>query len=240
MLLSELRTDVRERIGEDAADFFTDAEVDRAINLGVTTFTAEEPWPWLYTAFTSTLAGGATTKQLPNNVSVHRFFNLAIFGGDLARGRLLERVEPEQGFQLRYDYTNLNSSPTYYYISAAVQTAGATIYTVTVTPTPNVSYDMEALYMRVPAVLASAGDEPDMPDEFQPAVAAWAAGHLYLKEMDISQKSQEQFALYNKVLEQARKVLEVHVDSDVAWGREAPLRRFAKSTIWDRLPSQLG
>jgi hypothetical protein len=236
--LTDIRTDVRERIGEDAADFFTDAEVDRAINLGVTTFSAEELWPWLYTTYSSTLLSGVTTKALPDDVSIHRFFNLAIFGGDLSRGRLLERVDPQAGFRIKYSYTALNQAPIYYFVSAA-ENAGATTYTITFVPTPNTSYDLEGIYLRKPAVLSAGGDEPDIPEEFQPAVPAWAAGHLLLKEVQISQKAQEQFALYNKVAEQARKLLEVHLDMRTAWSRQTPLRRL-KPSVFDRISGQLG
>jgi len=76
--LTEMVVDVRERIGEDSADFFTDAEVIRALNLGVTTFTAEEAWPWLYTEFSLTLGEGQTELELPSNVSIHRAFAIRL------------------------------------------------------------------------------------------------------------------------------------------------------------------
>lgn len=238
--LSEIRTDVRERIGEDSADFFTDAEVDRAINLAVTTFTAEEPWPWLYTEWDSSIAQGVDTLELPSNVSVHRVFNLSLINGSLYRGRMLERLQPAAGFKARYEFQALNQAPIYYYVTAATRDAAETLYVVKFIPVPDVDYDIEAQYLRVPAELTDASDVPDLPDEFHPALPAWGAAHLFLKEMQVSQKAQEQFQLYGSVLQQARKLLEVQVDENMAWSRETPLRRMGRGRTTDRIASTLG
>jgi hypothetical protein len=238
MDLSDIRTDVRERIGEDAADFFTDPEVDRAINLAQTTFTAEEPWPWLYTEWVTTIAEGQDTLELPDNVSIHRTFNLSIFGGSLTRGRMLERVSPDDGFRIRHEYEALVQPPTFYYLTSASVDVDTTLYVVRLTPVPDTDYDVEAQYLRVPLELSAPDDTPDLPAEFHPALPAWAAAHLFLKEMDISQKAQEQFQLYFGVVAQAKKALEVHVDESVAWSKEQPTRRRLRVT--DRIPLTLG
>src|SRR6185436_13344270 len=105
--------------------FFTDAEVDRAINLAQTTFTAEEPWPWLYTEWATTIAEGQDTLELLDNVSIHRTFNLSIFGGSLNKGRILERVSPDEGFRIRHEYEGLTQPPSYYYLTSASVDADA-------------------------------------------------------------------------------------------------------------------
>lgn len=238
MDLGDIRTDVRERIGEDSADFFTDAEVDRAINIAQTTFIAEEPWPWLYTEWATSIAEGVDTLELPSNASLHRVFNLSIFGGSLYRGRQLERVEPAAGFRIRHGYEAANACPRYYYLTSATRDAAEVLYVVRLTPVPDVDYDIEAQYLRVPAELTGSTDVPDLPDEYHPALPAWAAGHLFLKEMDISQKAQEQFQLYFGVLAQARKLLEVQVDEQIAWSRGTPTR--FRPTVWDRIGGTLG
>lgn len=238
MDLADIRTDVRERIGEDTADFFTDAEVDRAINLAQTTFTAEELWPWLYTEYATTIAEGEDTLELPENVSWHRLFNLTVFGGALYRGRLVERVEPQAGFRARHEFSGSPSCPSYYYLTSAASDASSTIYVARFIPVPDVDYDIEAQYLRVPADLVSTDDVPDMPLEFHPALPAYAAAHLFLKEMEISQKAQEQYQLYFNVLAQAKKLLEVQVDENVAWSREVPLRRRVRAI--DRIAPNLG
>jgi hypothetical protein len=237
--LSDLRTDVRERIGEDTADFFTDAEVDRAINLAQTTFTAEEPWPWLYTEYATTISEGEDTLELPSSVSFHRFFNLTIFGDNIYRGRQLERLEPQAGFRVRHEFAGASGCPIYYYLTSASVDSSETLYVVKFTPTPDVDYDLEGQYLRVPAEMTSASDVPDMPTEYAPAIAAWAAGHLFLKEMSISQKAQEQFQLYFGVLAQARKLLELQVDEKTAWGRDA-VRLRRRTGVIDRIAPNLG
>jgi len=237
--LGEMKTDVRERIGEDSADFFSDAEVIRAINLAQTTFTAEEPWPWLYTEWQTTIAEDQDTLELLDNVSIHRTFNLSLMGGTLSRGRMLERVSPDEGFRIRHEYEALSQAPQYYYLTSATVDADAVVYVVKLVPTPDTAYDIEALYLRVPLDLALDADTPDMPNEFAPALPAWAAGHLFLKEMEISQKAQEQFQLYYGVLAQAKKALEVQVDENVAWSRNVPTRA-RRLSVYDRIPLTLG
>jgi hypothetical protein len=239
--LTEMRTDVRERIGEDVADFFTDAEVDRALNLAQTTFTAEELWPWLFTEWETTIAEAVDELELPSNVSIHRAFNLSVMGGSLIRGRMLERLAPAAGFRARFEYETLPQTPAYYYLTASTRDVAEILYVVKFVPTPDTDYDVSALYLRVPVDLVANDDFPDLPDEFHPALPAWAAGHLFLKETgSVSQKAAEQFGLYGEVLRQARKVLEVHPDENVAWGRETPTRLRRRTSLRDRIPLTLG
>ncbi len=239
MDLADIRTDVRERIGEDTADFFTDAEVDRAINLALTTFTAEEPWPWLFTEHATTISEGEDTLELPDNVSWHRLFNLTVFGGSLYRGQLVERVEPQEGFRLRHEYAGVPRTPSYYYLTSATTDEASTVYVARFIPVPDEDYDLEAQYLRVPDPLEAADDVPDLPAEFHPALPAYASAHLFLKEMEISQKAQEQYQVYFTVLAQAKKLLEVQVDEQVAWGRDAVRLRRTGRTI-DRIAPNLG
>src|SRR6185436_18193500 len=104
---------------------------------------------------------------------------------------ILERVSPDEGFRIRHEYEGLTQPPSYYYLTSASVDADAVVYVVKLTPVPDVAYDVEAQYLRVPIDLSAPTDSPDMPQEFHPALPAWAAGHLFLKEMDISQKAQE-------------------------------------------------
>jgi len=238
--LTEMVVDVRERIGEDSADFFTDAEVIRALNLGVTTFTAEEAWPWLYTEFSLTLGEGQTELELPSNVSIHRAFAISLTGGSLTRGTPLERLSPERGFRARFEWEERPQTPIYYYLVAATRDESELLYVVRFVPVPDAEYDIEGLYLRVPDPLEDDDDVADLPDEYHPAVPAWAAGHLFLKELSISQKASEQFGLYGEVLRQARKTLEVHEDENIAYGRDLPSRYRRRSTLRDRIPLTLG
>lgn len=237
---AEMVTDVRERIGEDSADFFTDAEVIRALDLGVTTFTAEEQWPWLYTEFSVTLEEGQTEYELPANISIHRAFAISLTGGPLTQGQPLERLSPERGFRARFEWQERPQTPIYYYLTAATRDPEELIYVIRFVPVPDMEYDLEGLYLRVPDALTADDDVPDLPFEYHPAIPAWAAGHLFLKELSVSQKASEQFGLYGEVLRQARKVLEVHEDENLAYGRDLPSRYRRRSTLRDRIPLTLG
>lgn len=225
MDLTTLRLEVRERLGELESDFFSDAEVDRAINEAVKRFCAEEPWPWLITEFTSSLTSGNDELEFPENVSPNRVFNISVLNGSLAYPRMLERLEPSAGFRARYSRIS-TGIPLAYYITRTEDDAGAFTYIARVVPSPDVNYDVEGQYIAVPDDLTGVGDIPMIPDEYQEAVPARAAGKLFLKEQQISQKASEQFGIYFEVLQQAREEMQnVALDETVAWGREMPLSR---------------
>lgn len=246
MELTTLRLEVRERLGELTADFFTDDEVDRAINEAVKRFCAEEKWPFLITEWTSSITSASDELPLPSNVSLTRLFNLAIDSSSLAHPRMLERVDPQEGFALRHQYDTTTGSPRWYYIAStnlSVDEAPPIVYTARLIPAPDGDYDVEAQYMAVPVELSGASDEPMVPEEYQDAIPAWAAGKLFLKELSISQKANEQFAIYQKVLSQARADLKsFDLDEVVAWGRRHPLRGPWASTsdVYGRIPPTLG
>jgi len=245
MDFTTLQLEVRERLGELEADFFTDVEVKRAINEGIRRFHAEERWPWLYTEWSTTLSAATATKALPNDVSPNRVFNLSVDNASLAVPRTLERVEPSAGFRLRFTYDLHQGTPRYYYLYTAVQATLLTVYTVRFIPVPDIAQDIIAQYIRVPADLSAGADEPDMPEEYQEAIAAWAAGKLFLKEYSISQKASEQFAIYNKVLDQARgEMFEQPLDENIAWGREHPgevlVPRSGQDWVYGRIPPTVG
>jgi hypothetical protein len=226
MDLTILRAEVRERLGELSADFFADAEVDRAINDGQRRFNAEERWPWLVTEGSGTLATDAEDYVLPDNVQVNRMFNLTVFTAGGANPPPLERVDPNAGFRMRQSARNRNGRPVVYYLTKVQTDVSPTVqarYTVRVVPKADQEYSVEFQYYRMSPVLADAADQPDMPDEYHDAVAAWATGKLFQKELAISSKANEQFGLYQQVLEQARNdVGTLTTDEIVAWGRDRP------------------
>jgi hypothetical protein len=235
MNLTTIRTEVRERVGELSADFFTDAEVDRAINEAIRRFAFEEKWPFLLTEWSSALDGDDPELALPSNISASRVFNLSIDSDSLPGPRILQRVDAREGFALRHQNSAATGIPQWYYIARSNQNddnSPPIIYTAKVIPTPDQDYNVEALYMAVPIDLAAANDEPMIPEEYQDAIPAWAAGKLFLKEQAISQKASEQFGVYAKVLEQARlDYKSFNTDEIVAWGRRQPLRGRWASTM---------
>lgn len=240
MDLTTLRLEVRERLAELTADFFTVVEVDRAINEAIRRFASEERWPWLLTEWTDGIPVDEDTLDLPDNVSFTRTFNLSVSGGSLAFSRSLERVAPEEGFKLRHAYELQSSSPRWYYIGSSSNDGSALRYTARVIPTPDDDYDVEAQYYRVPDDLVNITDEPDMPEEYQEAVAAWAAGKLFLKELQVSQKASEQFSIYYKVLEQAKADTQsLDMDERLIWGGE-PVSERVRPTLFERIAATLG
>ncbi len=240
-----LRDEVRERLGELEEDFFLDVEVDRAINEAIKRFSAEERWEWLFTEATDTLPEATDELDLPLNVGPNRVFNISVSGGSLGTvsGRILEKVLPTEGFRLRHLWDPRTSSPRWYYITSAFSDAAGTTYTARFIPVPDADYDIEYQYLAVPDDLSGATDEPQIPLEYQEAIPAWAAGKLFLKEFSISQKANEQFALYAKVLQQARKDMkEFDYDETVAWGRHQPVYRYdyKDRAVRNRIPPTLG
>lgn len=244
MDLTDLRLEVRERLNELTADFYTTDEVDRAINEAIRRFCAEEQWPFLMTEWTSAIVTDDTELDLPSDVSLTRVFNLSIDGDNLSTARMLERVAPAEGFALRHQWQDHVGSPRWYYITRSNQStdnAPPVTYTAKLVPQSDGDYDVEAQYMAIPATLTLASEEPMVPTEYQEAIVAWATGKLFLKELQISQKASEQFRIYGTVLEQARKDLRsFSQDEVVAWGRKQPMRGYWAITPADRTPPTLG
>jgi hypothetical protein len=182
---------------------------------------------------------------LPSDISLTRVFNLAVDGTNLASPQMLERVDPQEGFALRFQYDGHTGTPRWYYITRSNQSddnAPPVTYTAKVIPVPDEAYDVEAQYFAVPTTLTGDAEEPMVPTEYQEAIVAWATGKLFLKELGISQKASEQFSLYAKVLEQARNDLKsFDLDETVALGRRLPTRGpWAQQTVRDRIPPILG
>lgn len=240
--------EVRERLGELEEDFFTDAEIKRALNEAVIRFSAEARWPWLTTEGTAQLDTGEDELVLPDNVSVNRTFNLSVTGDTLRIPIELEKVEPSAGFRLRHTYATRQSAPRWYYLTGAATDVDSdvnVVYTMKLIPTADVEYDLEYQYMREPAHLDADTDKPDMPLAYHEGMVAWATGKLFLKEMSISQKSSEQFQIYGMVVEQAKNdMFHPALDETVAWGREHPgeLRVPPSQRNWveSRIPPTLG
>lgn len=225
MNLTTLRLEVRERVGELTADFFTDAQVDRAINEAIRRFSQAERWPWLITDGDDALADDEDEVELPVNVSPNRVLNVAIEADGWERPKLLERVAPHEGFRLKMHGSLLTPiyGPRYYYILRASSSAGDTTYTLRFVPIADQDYTVTYQYYAVPEELTSASETPDVPVEYQDAIPSWAAGKLFLTELDISEKASEQFGMYAEILAQARaEVYEQSEDATFAMGREHP------------------
>lgn len=135
--------EVRARLQELSADFWTGNEVYRALNEGQRRFSAQEKWPWLWTQGSTTLAASTETLLLPAGVSAARMFNLGLtFSGD-ARPRTVRRVGPAEGLTLGLTrYTDAAEPLAYYMLSEEVEdsnelqslaNSGSTASTFTIT-----------------------------------------------------------------------------------------------------------
>jgi hypothetical protein len=135
--------DIRARLGELVPDFWTAAEVLRALNSACVRFAAAEKWEWLYTIGTDTLVAGETDLDLTPGVSVNRHFLLeGTFSGD-PRPRNPKRVTPSEGITLRRSMYTVSSEPTAYFLASvadsganeveSLENAGSTAGTFTLT-----------------------------------------------------------------------------------------------------------
>ena len=101
MDLGTMRTAVRARIGELEEDFWTDTEVDEAINEGQRRFLSSEKWPWLYTVRTDVLPLAQATLQLVSGVEYTRDFNIMLSSGSTIYPLLPIKVDAGTGFRIR-------------------------------------------------------------------------------------------------------------------------------------------
>jgi hypothetical protein len=218
--------EIRARLQELTADFWTDAEVLRALNEGVRRFNAEERWSWLYTVVGPIAVPANTpTLALQEGVSVNRQFDVLVtFSGD-TRPRALRRVGPAEGQRLRTLYTTGSSEGESYFLYSEADPDSDGLFTPTIrfVPVINRAFSLEYQYLRSSPPLVNGTDVLDVPEEYAMGPVAWATGNLWLKELRYSAKAEEQFTLYAQVLDAAKRDQRKFVlDSGFAWGRNAP------------------
>lgn len=226
MLYTDAITEVRARLQELVADFWTDSEIYRALNEGVTRFAMEEKWPYLYSVTTGVaLAASASTVAIAAGISYEREFNLMMLLAGDTRPRMPARVSPNEGYRLRMRYYTDQSEPIAYYIASEAGAAGVYTATIRFVPTLSRAATIEYQYIRDPVIVASGAttEHLDVPPEFAMGPVAYATGHLFLKELLHSQKADEQFSLYRKVVNDAmRESRKFTPDSHFAWGSTQP------------------
>lgn len=225
MITTTAILEVRARLQELTADFWTDSEVLRALNEGVKRFAAEERWPWLQTVVTN---GALTTPWtdfvLPENYDPTRLLNVAVYFSGDERPRRVQRVSPAEGFErLQRDYQG-RSEPVAYYVASATDADfdGQYIHTLTFVPKLNRNATIKYIYFRVPGILATT-ELLDIPEEYAMGAVAYATGLLWTKELQDSRKAEEQFGLYAQVVDSAKKnYRKLPQDSQFTWGGEGP------------------
>jgi hypothetical protein len=220
-----IRTEVRDIIGEDSADFWTDAELNRHINEGLKRWTGENRWSYLLTESTGQLLAGDADYQLTEGVADYRHLNIMLTRDGDTRPYLAKRVSPARGFRLRQAYYTPQSYPTWFYVTSAVDVDndGVFITTIKFIPEPTNNVDLEFQHYRTPEPLDADLDVPDMPLAYHKALVHFAAGTAWLKELSAGQKAQEQFSLYDAIVREAQGDEESAADDEVlVWGGDTP------------------
>ena len=119
MNLGQLRTELRNILGEEEEDFWDDTELDSALNEALYRFHEAEKWPWSVTEGSGTLAALATSFDLEVGVSFPRHLNFLL----TADGRVMplapKRVEASEGFRLRRSFSDDGSGdPLFFYVTS--------------------------------------------------------------------------------------------------------------------------
>lgn len=244
------RTEVRDILGEDAADFWTDAELNRHLNEGQRRFNGEATWPWLVSEGHSDLPTSIDEFELPNGVDFSKAINLSLTVSGQTTGMYQPvRVSPSKGFQLRrmYSTTTTAARPNWFYVTSVADGSGESLYTTVLKfiPAPTATMLVEYQYYRVVSDLTADTENPDTPVEYHKAVVHFAAGTAWLKELNGGSKAKEQFELYNVVVEQAkREFFTAPNDQPLVLGKDEPQYvrgGFVGDGSWDtRLPETLG
>lgn len=253
MLKSAAVTEVRDRLGETAAnaDFWTDTYIKARLEDAVTQFAYEERWEWLQSVQTNVpLTAGNYELELIDDIDVNR--HMVMFGrptGDTddVRAIMLKRVPTHTGYKLRL-MNPTRGIPEWYYVSHVLDNdysatdpdnPSAMAIVVHVVPTPSEDWTFEFLYHRNPAAAAD-NEELQVPAQYMEAVIAYATGMCWLLELNGAGKAQEQFNIYQAVLDKARKAHKSLADDEIlAWGAEEPQGRPRAERAWveRRLPA---
>jgi hypothetical protein len=149
-----------------------------------------------------------------------------VWGGALGTDTVYVRFQNDLGgvnvSAMTLGGTTTNMTITEYAAGGAGQ--GAYTPVIRFVPAMNRAATLEYQYIRDPVLVTSPTTESlDIPDEYAMGVCAYAAGHAFLKELNFSKKADEQFALYQKAVADAkRESRKVTPDSGLVWGKTEP------------------
>lgn len=245
MNLLEMRTDVRERLGERTPNFWTDVFINNKINQGQTRFAREERWPWLYAVQPNVPLGqGGNTIELIDGIDWTRHFALALYKSGDSTPILPKRVNTFTGLRLKQKHTGVGE-PGYWYPAGTVTNVYGdgdkleVAHTAKLVPAADQAYTVEYYYIRQPDKLVADTDESIIPEAYQEAIVAWATAQCWLKEINGERKAQSEFNIYNTVLEQAQKDYKsMAQDESHSWGGDPVGRPSPKDELLRRLFTQ--
>jgi hypothetical protein len=237
MNLAEIRDEIRQRLGEDLPNFWRDSYIDRAVNQAAQRFSHEERWTWLLVRCIFDLPVDEHGIEIADDVDYTRQFNLALRPrGDTTDTRLVipMKVLGSQLQELRARYP-ISGTPQKYSFDHRVidsyvlpsphsDTTRSIGSLLRVYPAADKDYDGDFRYYRNVRKLGTvvAGDfvsdddgVVDLPIQYHEAIVALATGNLWLRELTGGTKAQEQFNIYNSILEQARRDKAANADDEV-------------------------
>lgn len=163
--LAQLRRSVRSRLGIPVTDQFqSDDVIDEHINIAIQTIEQEQRWPWQETVQTVTITDSSGDVTVPNDWRATRTIiydrhEVAIVG-------------PLELFMYPVDETG------------PAQIAAVVDRVLKFRPAPPVGDTLTHVYYRRAVLLVDDEDQPQMPDEFTPAIIAKAAELLSVREDD--------------------------------------------------------
>lgn len=190
--------EVRRRLGEDAADFWEDTDIIRALNAAQQKVAHESDWSWLQTFASTAYLAGADDISLPADIDTGRIVTVRLVSGGTSTK--LNKVTPGDGFRLMNTYTTA-TRPRWYFTYTTAQAGGVLTTVARLVPEADVAGTVDFLYYRRPADLAAGNQEPDMPEDIQEALVCYAAAKLWLHELDASGvKAGEQMQLYADII----------------------------------------
>lgn len=229
MNLGEMRTEVRDIVGEETGDFWTDAELNRHLNEAQHRFLEEERWPWLVTEGTGALTADDPDLELTEGVAATRHVSITLTKSGDARFYQPIRVTSAKGFEMRARYSSNTSSsyPEWFYVTSVAddEDDGAYITIVRFIPTPNSDMDVEYQYFRPTVLMDADNSTPDVPVQYHKALVHFAAGTAWVKELNGESKAREQFELYAGVVGQAQAEWQTEPDdTPLVAGKSEPQR----------------
>ena len=245
---SAMRTQVRDIIGEDTADFWSDAELNRYLTEAQFRFLGEANWPWALTAATGQILAGETDLDLTEGIAFSRQINFKLSNDETARPYQPTRVSAVKGFELSLGYTSGTTgvAPLYFYIVTVADDDDDNKFTwvARFIPAPAADMDVDYQYFREGTDLDADDAVPLLPVQYHKALVHHAAGTAWLKELNGGPKAQEQFELYNAVVNQAKMESFSDPDDDhMVMGHDDPQYDsvYGRPDYWQtRIPETLG
>ncbi len=244
----DMRTQVRDIIGEDAADFWSDAELNRYLTEAQYRFLGEANWPWCMTETTDTLESGDTDIPLTEGAAFARTINFKFSTSETTRPYQPTRVSAAKGFELSLGYMpgTTGTAPLYFYIVSVDDDDddGEFVWVARFIPAPASDMDVSYQYFRDGNVLDADDAVPFLPGKYHKGLVHHAAGTAWLKELNGGPKAQEQFELYNAVVDQAKREMFSDPDDDhMIMGHDDPQYDsvYGRPDYWQmRIPETLG